>query len=82
VVLQHNLRGLREAIDQYRQDLAAGPATLDELVERRYLKDMPLDPVTDRRDSWIPQLDESARVLDVHSGAPGVSLAGTAYADW
>jgi general secretion pathway protein G len=82
VVLLHNLRGLREAIDQYRQDLAVGPATLEELAQRRYLKEVPLDPVTGRRDTWTVRLDESAQVRDVHSGAPGVSLAGTAYTEW
>lgn len=82
VVLLHNLRGLREAIDQYRQDLSAGPETLEELSERRYLKEVPLDPVSGRRDSWTVERDASARIRDVHSGAAGESLSGTAYGTW
>ncbi|MDB5774604.1 MAG: type secretion system protein [Herbaspirillum sp.] len=82
VVLQHNLRGLRDAIDQYRQDRAAGPQTLDELVEQRYLKEVPLDPVTGSRDSWATQADDNAQIRDVHSGAAGKSLGGSAYAEW
>jgi general secretion pathway protein G len=82
VVLLHNLRGLREAIDQYRQDLSVGPASLEELAERRYLKEVPLDPVTGRRDGWTLERDAAARIREVHSGAPGASLSGTAYAQW
>ncbi|KAF3998295.1 type II secretion system protein [Glaciimonas immobilis] len=82
VVLQHNIRGLREAIDNYRQDLAAGPQTLDDLVSRRYLKEVPLDPVTGRRDSWVTEVDDDALIQEVRSGAPGTSLGGEAYAQW
>ena len=82
VVLEHNIRGLREAIDHYRQDLAKGPETLDDLVSRRYLRELPLDPVTGRRDTWQTEEDDTAGIRDVRSGAAGVSLGGTAYAQW
>lgn len=82
VVLQHNLRGLREAIDQYRQDLAAGPESLEELAQRRYLKEVPLDPVLGRRDGWVLERDDEARIREVRSGAPGQSLSGVDYAKW
>ena len=82
VVLQHNIRGLREAIDHYRQDMGAGPQALEELVHGRYLKEVPLDPVTGRRDSWQPELDDDAQIYEVRSGAEGMSLSGEAYAEW
>lgn len=82
VVLLHNLRGLREAIDRYRQDLAIGPESLEELAQRRYLKELPLDPVLGRRDGWVVERDDEARVREVRSGAPGQSLSGVDYAQW
>ena len=82
VVLQHNIRGLREAIDNYRQDLGAGPQALEDLVSRRYLKEVPLDPVTGRRDSWLTELNEDLEIQEVRSGAPGNWLGGGAYAEW
>lgn len=82
VVLQHNIRGLREAIDNYRQDLAVGPQALEDLVSRRYLKEVPLDPVTGLRDSWLTELNEDSEIQDVRSGAQGTSLGGGAYAEW
>jgi general secretion pathway protein G len=84
VVLRHNLAGLREAIDKFQSDRARYPRDLAELVSERYLRELPLDPVTERRDTWIlvkpPGLPDG--VFDVHSGAPGTARDGTAYVRW
>lgn len=82
VVLKHNLRSLREAIDHYRQDWGEGPSSLDDLVSRRYLHDMPLDPVTNQRDTWTTEEDDSNTIRDVRSGAPGNASDGTPYEEW
>lgn len=85
-VLRQNLAALRGALDQYYADTGARPQTLAELVTRRYLRDIPLDPITDQRDTWIvvePPADAATGgVFDVRSGAPGSSHDGTAYRDW
>jgi general secretion pathway protein G len=83
-VLQHNLAGLREAIDRFHADQARYPADLKELVVRRYLREIPLDPITDRADTWVllPPAGQSTAVFDVRSGAPGASMQGIPYASW
>ncbi|WP_150665049.1 type II secretion system protein [Pandoraea commovens] len=81
-VLRHNLRALRTAIDDYRADRGEAPASLDVLVQEKYLKEIPLDPVTGRRDTWKTERGDSAGVLDVHSGSPGKAADGTEYAKW
>lgn len=87
VVLKHNLAVLREAIDKFHADRARHPANLQELVTERYLRALPLDPVTDRPDTWVV-IGSGRRaaaldvVSDVRSGAPGVARDGSLYAQW
>jgi general secretion pathway protein G len=85
LVLRQNLKGLREAIDKFYADRARYPADLQELVRERYLREVPLDPVTDRFDSWVPVPPagrSSGAVVDVRSGAQGRAADGSAYARW
>jgi general secretion pathway protein G len=51
--LKASLREMRHAIDQFEADRGRLPSSIDELVIRRYLRDVPIDPFTDRRDSWL-----------------------------
>jgi general secretion pathway protein G len=84
-VLQENLATLRNVLEKYYSDRGKYPATLDELVAARYLKRVPLDPVTDSRASWIvvpPADPEQGGVFDVRSGAPGSARDGSVYRDW
>lgn len=81
-VLRHNLAALRQAIDDYRADHGANPATLQELVAGRYLRELPLDPIAGRRDGWQAKPAEEGGVGDVASGAPGTGLDGSRYGSW
>jgi general secretion pathway protein G len=81
-VLRHNLNTLRAAIDDYRADRGSDPDTLQSLVEGRYLRDVPLDPLTGKRTTWVLQAGEAAGVHDVRSGAKGRALDGSAYETW
>ena len=81
-VLRHNLSTLRQALDQYREDHGANPESLQALVEKRYLREVPKDPVTGSRDTWQLQPSDEQGLGDVRSGAPGNAKDGTAYADW
>jgi general secretion pathway protein G len=85
-VLRENLRTTREAIDRFYGDLGRYPDDLPELVVKRYLRSVPVDPITDSRDSWVlvAPLDASlaGRVYDLKSGAQGRAADGTPYAEW
>lgn len=52
-MLQENLFSMRSAIDQYMADLAKYPDKLEDLVDRKYLRDIPVDPFTRKRDTWV-----------------------------
>jgi general secretion pathway protein G len=84
-VLRENLATLRDAIDKHWADSGRYPDTLQELVGKRYLKRIPVDPLTDGADTWIlvpPPDDAAGKIYDVHSGAPGSARDGTLFADW
>jgi general secretion pathway protein G len=82
-VLRQNLATMREALDQYHADKDAWPGSLEQLVKDRYLRAMPVDPMTTRFDTWLLIPGEGgAGVRDVASGAPGQGSDGKAYAEW
>ena len=81
VVLRENLATLRDAIDQYHADKGRGPDTLETLVQERYLRAVPVDPVTGQADTWVTEGGESG-IRDVKSGASGVTTDGRSHAGW
>ncbi len=81
LTLKQNLKTIRSSIDQFRADRGRDPVDLDELVSARYLRDRPLDPMTDRNDTWLP-VQVNGGMRDLHSGAPGKSNDGSEYATW
>jgi general secretion pathway protein G len=82
VTLKHNLTGVRDSIDKFYADRGRYPSDLQELVQANYLRALPLDPVTNRVDSWKVQMAPEGGVRDIHSGAQGNSYDGTPYATW
>jgi len=81
LTLKQNLKTIRAAIDQFRADRGRDPADLAELVAARYLRELPVDPLTDRSDTWVPVVVSSG-MHDLHSGASGKGNDGTPYASW
>ncbi|MEY4764796.1 MAG: hypothetical protein RI907_1469 [Pseudomonadota bacterium] len=84
VALQENLKVVRATLDRFHADKGRYPKDLQELVDERYLRELPIDPITERPDTWLIELPkgEEGGVGDVHSGAPGVSHTGKAYASY
>jgi len=83
--LRTDLRLLRESIEKYQADTGHLPETLEQLVQARYLRTVPIDPATDRSDTWVavPAPDGmTPGVYDIRSGAPGAARDGTAYGSW
>lgn len=84
-VLRENLNVLRSTLDRHYADVGVYPATLDELVSKRYLRSIPEDPLTGSTATWVVVVSphkEKGIVSDVHSGAPGQSQDGTQYSQW
>jgi general secretion pathway protein G len=81
VVLRQNLKATRQAIDQYYGDRGAYPRSLNELVQRGYLDQYPVDPVLDSRERWLVELAPDGGITNVRSGAEGVASDGRNYRD-
>lgn len=85
-VLMSNLFTMRSVIDQYTYDKEEPPQSLDDLVSEGYLRDIPIDPFTESRDSWEVITDTGptgqSGVFDVRSGSDRQSLGGTPYNEW
>lgn len=83
-VLRENLATLRDVLDKYYSDNGAYPPDLQALVKGRYIRRVPIDPITDSSTTWIlvpPPGGDETSVFDVRSGAQGKTREGTAYGD-
>jgi general secretion pathway protein G len=82
--LRTNLRTLRDVIGQFHEDHGRHPTSLEQLVDERYLRRIPDDPLTRRADTWIldRDADPPLGVVNVRSGADGEGSDGRPYASW
>ncbi|WP_321781979.1 prepilin-type N-terminal cleavage/methylation domain-containing protein [Paraburkholderia sp. J94] len=83
--LKADLAVLRRALDDYYSDNGHYPDKLTALVEHRYLRALPVDPLTNRSDTWIPvegKDGDEKTLVDVKSGAKGNAPDGTEYSAW
>jgi general secretion pathway protein G len=89
-VLKTDLFQMREALDQYYADKGKYPSSLDALVEDKYMRAIPVDPITGKSDTWQTVLSDpepgnpSAEVgiYDVKSGSDQTAIDNTRYSDW
>jgi general secretion pathway protein G len=85
VVLSENLWQMRRAIDQYSADKGKLPQSIDDLVTAKYLREKPVDPMTDKTDWDEVQGEDSSSpnsesgLKDVKSLAEGQDSNGKAY---
>jgi len=81
-VLRENLNQMRDAISRYYADKGKYPESLDALAAEKYLRGVPLDPVTESDKTWIivqPEDPQKGGVYDVKSGANGKTRDGREF---
>ncbi|MDE1923883.1 MAG: prepilin-type N-terminal cleavage/methylation domain-containing protein [Gammaproteobacteria bacterium] len=84
-ILRHDLSVMRDAIDKYYGDRGGYPQALPALVDKRYLRAIPVDPITQSAATWVvvDSTDpDHPGMRDVHSGSDKTSINGTAFASW
>ena len=88
--MRQDLKEMREAIDAYHADKNKWPAALDALVTEKYIREVPVDPITNAAD-WQTTPSEpdptnpsdEPGISDVHSASTQISpFTQTPYAEW
>lgn len=88
-VLKKDLQTMREAIDNYTLDKQQAPQSLQDLVDGHYLRQIPVDPITQQQD-WQTHFSDTvispdqtgSGIDDVHAGSDAVGTDGTPYSSW
>jgi general secretion pathway protein G len=84
LTLRQNLFTIRAELNQYTLDLHRRPHSLDDLVIAGYLKYVPLDPLTGRKDTWIVECSSDPAapgIVNISSGSASATSKGTAHCD-
>jgi general secretion pathway protein G len=84
-ILADNLRNTRDVIDQFYADRGRYPDSLDQLVEKKYLRSLPIDPITESSATWVlipPEDATKGALANIKSGAPGNDRNGKPYTEW
>jgi len=84
-VLREDLFQLRDAIGKYYGDKGKYPESLEALASEKYLRKVPVDPITESTATWVivpPEDPQKRGEYDVKSGAQGKASDGSVYAEW
>ena len=84
-VLRHDLAVVRESIDRYYADLGQYPDALPALVDKHYIRSVPVDPFTKSPETWLMIASEDPDhpgVRDIHSGSPDTASDGSPFVSW
>jgi len=89
-VLKEDLHVMRSAIESYTMDKQKAPQSLDDLVTDGYLKSVPVDPMTNSKDTWVVDNSDAMSSVDqtepgiddVHSGSDAMGTNEQPYSSW
>jgi general secretion pathway protein G len=84
-VLRRDLSTIRESIDRYYGDLGQYPDALAALVDKHYIRSVPVDPFTKSAETWLVVQSEDPDhpgVRDLHSGSPDSAADGSPFVSW
>ena len=87
-VLKENLWQMRRAIDQFAADKGRLPKSVEELVENKYIREVPVDPILEKaewkevqgEDTNSPDSEQGLK--DVKSLAEGQDTDGKEFAEY
>jgi general secretion pathway protein G len=89
-VLKETLYNFRDTIEHFNADQGKYPDSLQELADKKYLRDIPADPFTKTKDSWqviappapADGSEVKGSVYDVKSGSNQIGSNGIPYNEW
>lgn len=89
-VLKEDLFQFRNSLEQYRADRGKLPSSLQPLKDLGFLREIPVDPMTNSRDTWTLEFeapdpdnpDAETGVFNVRSGSTNMGENGIPYNEW
>ncbi len=89
-VLKEDLFQLNHALEQHRADRGEYPPSIDTLRELGYLRDIPADPMTGSKETWVPEMESpdpddpeaEPGIFRIRSGSTDVGENGVPYNEW
>ena len=89
-VLKEDLFQVRHSLEQYRADRGKLPSSLQPLKDLGYLREIPVDPMTNSRDTWNLEFeapdpdnpDAETGVYNIRSGSTDMGENGIPYNEW
>ena len=89
-VLKEDLFQLNHCLEQFLADRGKYPTSLGQLREQNYLRDIPVDPMTQSKDTWVTEYetpdqdnpDAEVGIWRVRSGSTDIGENGLAYNEW
>ena len=83
--LKQDLNTVRDNLDKFYADTGQYPNTLEDLVDKKYIRQLPVDPITESTTTWLfdaPEPPIEGNIANIRSGALGLAKDGTQYSDW
>ncbi len=89
-VLKENLFQMHHALEQHRVDRGRYPAGLAALRDLQYLREIPIDPMTQSKDTWATELEDAdptnpeaeLGIRRVRSTSTEIGTNGIPYNEW
>ncbi|HJV22483.1 MAG TPA: type II secretion system protein [Holophagaceae bacterium] len=89
-VLKENLFQMHNALEQHRVDRGRYPASLSALRDLQYLREIPIDPMSQSRDTWTTELEDAdptnpeaeLGIRRVRSSSTEIGTNGIPYNEW
>ena len=82
-VLLEDLFQMRDAIDKYYGDNGEYPSDLLTLADKKYIRGVPIDPITNSDETWVEEYAEDGTgIFDVHSGSDKIGRNDIPYREW
>lgn len=82
IALRQNLSVIRKSIDQYYSDQGEYADKLNQLVEKHYLRAIPLDPIAEKHEWDIVKEKQIGGIYDIKSTSQQIGSDNRVYSEW
>ncbi len=80
--LRENLSVMRKALNDYVADRGVGPDALSDLVDQKYIRFVPDDPVAGPAARWRLVTNDLGDIVDIRSSSDQRGSNETPYSEW